>query len=746
MQRVHRAALLAAACLAPCTGAMAATDSKGAEVREIIVTAQKRETLLEKTPVTVSVVQAEFLEARGGTVELQKIAANVPGLVVTDGVAGLVGVSLRGVGTASSNQMFEQSIGLFIDGVYNPKPIQYRSALLDSERLEVIKGGQGVVFGESTSVGAISVISKAPGSQFEGYIQGQYEPRFDSWDTTGAVNLPLSENTALRVAGTIGRSGGYVRNAAVNADGPDEDRWAIRGTLRADPTENLSITLKGEASSVDTDLDGYVFRNLVASPAVQSAFGIAGVGAQPYKNAQGYLACSTTCGQYLPIPLNYSRDFDRSGTDIHAQNVMLNVGYEFSSGIRLTSITAWQHFNYDNTFDADLTPAPLFQQRFDERFRQITQEIRLASPNDGDLTWMAGVFALDQRDDFTTAYRVQNLFIPGLGLLQGESSATTNSKSTGVAAFAQATYALTTKLSVTGGVRLSDKKRNGSFLRATDPLGAPNGILLLFTPGTAPTKARIHDEAADVSATADYQATDELLLYASFSHGNKAGAFNNTRATGVAAPRPFTIRPQVTDSFEGGLKWRSPDGRVYLSAAGFYLDMKDFQDSFYDSGRLTFVVGNIDAKSKGFEVEGRVQVSNNLSLWGSYNYTHARLADGSVMQRAPKDSLSAGGRFEADVGAHAEAFLEPTLTYTSKFFTQSPSAAGNNIANGRTNIDVRTGVRLRSNVEVALLVENLTNSKDIVMSFGSPIGLGTTAMYNRPRTYALSIRVPLGGQ
>jgi len=160
--------------------AMAKESSDQSGLGDIVVTAQKRETKLEKTPMTINVLSGDQVETMG-VIEIKSLSANVPGFTMHESPGNLSGVSLRGVGTSAGSQVFEQSVGLFVDGIYHPRARQYRDALFDVERIEVVKGSQGVLFGKNTSVGAVSVISRGPGNRTGGYLQGQVEANYGSY-------------------------------------------------------------------------------------------------------------------------------------------------------------------------------------------------------------------------------------------------------------------------------------------------------------------------------------------------------------------------------------------------------------------------------------------------------------------------------------------------------------------------------------------------------------------------------------
>src|SRR5580698_5024470 len=168
-----------------------------ASTETIVVTAQRRAARLDRTPVTVSVVSGKTL-AQHGVRELKQLKATVPGLTMSESPGGLPQVTVRGVGTSAANQLFEQSVGLFLDGIYQPRAREYRDALFDLSQIEVIKGPQGVLYGKNTGAGAITVTSANPGAAFGGYLASSYETSFGSYSEEGAVDVPINDKLRFR--------------------------------------------------------------------------------------------------------------------------------------------------------------------------------------------------------------------------------------------------------------------------------------------------------------------------------------------------------------------------------------------------------------------------------------------------------------------------------------------------------------------------------------------------------------------
>ena len=244
-----------AAALLASTGAAYAQD----DMDDIVVTAQSRTTRLETTPLPISVLSGDLLEERG-VVELKQLSATVPGLTMNESPGGIPGVSVRGIGSSPANQMLEQSIGLFVDGVYHPRSRQYRDAMHDVERLEVVKGSQGVLFGKNTAIGAVSITSRRPGDVLSGFISYANELEIGGDMLTGAIDVPLSETLSMRLSGLYSVEDGWVHNGFLGSDSPRTERYLIRGVFDWDISPSLNAVLKLQIS--DYDIRGDAFEPL----------------------------------------------------------------------------------------------------------------------------------------------------------------------------------------------------------------------------------------------------------------------------------------------------------------------------------------------------------------------------------------------------------------------------------------------------------------------------------------------------
>jgi iron complex outermembrane receptor protein len=700
--------------------AFAQDADSGEGLDDIIVTAQKRETKLEKTPMTINVVSGDLVSAQG-IGEIKGLAAKVPGLSLNESPGGLSGVAIRGVGTSAGSQVFEQSVGLFVDGVYHPRARQYRDALFDIERVEVVKGSQGVLFGKNTSVGAVAVISKGAGSDTGGYVQGTIEANYGDWGLEGAVDIVNGETFKVRFAGTYEKNKGYVRNFSANRDEPQGDRYVVRMVADWQPTDALKVRAKVQHSRLDQTGNNFEF---IAN-----------------QNVAGLTALGVLDGG-LP---NYTKyEFTGAAGEAHdyqkGWDPSLEINYDLGNDFSLTSITGYTTFKFNNAFDSDSTPASFLFSEFNEDFDQFTQEIRLTSPSGKALEYIVGGYYLHSKVkyDYLSFY---NGF-PVLGGLYGTTSQKFNQKENTIAAFGQATWHMSDRLQFNLGGRVTSDKKNANYFKSLlDNLGRPTNLVSVLTTGTG-TSRKVKDDTFDFSATLSYNPTETSTLYISGGRGNKGSGFVNQAALANPSPATFLVPLERVTSVEAGFKGRFLDGRAYFSIAAYHMDIKNFQDSFYNSAARAFQVRSLDAKSSGMEMETQFKLADWLTAYGNMAWNpKAKLANGERMQRAPRFTHTLGARFSADASETVglSGFLQ--WVHSSSMLHQPASAPGDNWSLPHDLVSARVQLTYKP-LDLALFVNatNLTKEVYRTFIFGSPIGMGQVGALNEPRQFTFGLR------
>jgi outer membrane receptor protein involved in Fe transport len=722
------------------TGVVPTIAYAAAPIETIVVTAQRRAARLDRTPVTVSVISGKTLAQRGVR-ELKQLKATVPGLTMSESPGGLPQVTVRGVGTSAANQLFEQSVGLFLDGIYQPRAREYRDTLFDLSQIEVIKGPQGVLYGKNTGAGAITVTSTNPGSAFGGYLASSYETSFGSYSEEGAVDVPVNDKLRFRMAALYEDDGGYVYNETMQREEGEDRRWIVRGTSVLDITDDITATLKMQASHLQTV--GDLFQWVVSTdPKQLESYGIADGGGVPFIKYESSAP--------------YGEAFDRQ--DSYAPSLRLN--WQLPNGATLTSLTGYSAYRFADALDSDASPGPepTVLSKFYEGFSQESEELHYTSAGDARLTYQGGLYAQHQHDQFDYENLLKDFYlIPAIKALNVSGIGTQDftQPDTAFSAFAQVDYKFTDAIKLTLGGRLGQENKTGTYVKAIPSnLGVPGSAIGLVDPlPPGPIGGRLDDTSFDAAAVLSAQATATTLLYASAGRATKSGAFNNTAAFGVASPTPFTVRPEITTSFEAGIKQSGWNNRLFATVAVYHAHIDGYQDSYYSTSALGFLVRSVNANTTGIEAEARAKLNDHFSLFGNTAFEpQANITDGEHLQRAPRFTAAIGGAWQQALSDAWQLGADGQLQYSSSYLNQSAIAPGLNTSGDYALLDLRLALTdVPRGLEFSLRADNLLDRRYIVYSYGSLLStaylpgaggtpLGSVGIINRPRTFTLGVR------
>ncbi len=370
-------------------------EAEGFVLEEIMVTARKRAESLADAPLAVSVVTGADIASQGVT-GLEQLSAKVPSLQVGRG-AQASSIYIRGIGSGI-NKGFEQSVGMYVDGIYQSRSLQFTQSVFDLSRVEVLRGPQGVLFGKNAVAGAIKIETASPqhGDGFDATLSALYEPEFNTQRYTAALSGDLSDTFAVRLAYTDASSDGYVRNLERNTDERQDEDRAARLTMSWRPTDNLSITGKVSYS----EMEAYGAEVVVADI--------------NYSVIPGYLALGKTTSVLGSLILanglepnfglshgweSYTGNLSWSPQDVETSestSASLNVDWQLGS-FTLTSLTGFMDFETDNDHDVDFTSVNTAHTIEGEKLEQFSQELRLASDWDGPVNMVVGAYYEKQR-------------------------------------------------------------------------------------------------------------------------------------------------------------------------------------------------------------------------------------------------------------------------------------------------------------------------------------------------------------
>lgn len=627
-----RCTMSAISCMAALATALPAhaQEEAGAEsgsLAEIVVTARKRAESLQETPIAISAFSGDSLQKQqvNSVASLDKI---VPNLVVSEtapvgGSSAAASFFIRGIGQTDFNQNTEPGVGIYVDGVYIARSVGSALQFVDLEKIEVLRGPQGTLFGRNTIGGAISLTTKKPGKELAGYASVTVGSDM-LLQFKGGVDAPISDKILTKVTFFAKSRNGYVTRIADDKDLGDENKFAIRGDLRLLPTENLTI---------DASLERMRDRENGAPLSLLAVYEDA-----PFPAYSNFALNGAQCGS-LPspaLPACYNaqwfsgREKDNgtgpvvSDTDVLGATLTVNwdaPGTVLGSEVAVKSISAYRKL--DSVFSADHDHSPvLIDNTFnDYKQRQYSQELQVTGSSKL-LNWATGVYYF--RETGTDANYVD--FSIG-SLLSGGSI-----RNRSLAFFGQATVNLTDKLSVTGGIRHTheNKRFTPNQFYITDFVAGPGVILPAGTPQVLPGaigKLKVNEE--NYLANISYKVTRDVMVYATYSDGFKSGGFTQ-RLAGPPFISPPSFRPEYVNVYEAGVKSELFDRRVRLNLAGFQTDYKDIQLNVLSAGLPNpFTLNAAKARIRGFEGELNARIAQAWDVNASVGYLDAKYLSAS---------------------------------------------------------------------------------------------------------------------
>lgn len=696
---------------------------------EIIVTAQKRAENVQDVPITVSVLTGEQLSTQG-VIALSDIALKTPGLYYAESPEAAE-IKVRNIGSSSGNPSFEQSVGLFVDGIYTGRERSFQAIFLDVARVEVLKGPQSLLFGKNTTAGAISVITADPTNTLEGSVSALYG-QDGEYELTGILSGPLSEKWSARLAVRTTQAPKYVRNAATGKDEPEDQNYAARGKLKYDG-EKLRVTLKGEYSKKEQE--GGAFQMFNTSAPVDALFRTFD------PNFDGVLNDNRTAdGALLPGNKEFN-DNEAYGFGVTAD---LDIG-EWT----LTSITAYNSVEYSQGQDVDFSAAaPFAISLFNSQgYEGFSQEFRLASPAGEKLEWLLGGFYLNS--ELQDGER-NTCFAFGIN----ECAVFTYSQEQELlSGFLKATLNVTDALRVSGGVRYGHETKSGQQTLAitefdlTTPVTSPARLAPAagafgWIPHVNP-RAEITEDNWSPAVNIQYDVAADVMIYASYARGTKSGGFNAIDGDGTK----FVYGEETAESYEVGAKSDLFDRRLRLNLAVFDSTFDDLQVSFYTG--TAFEVGNAaKANVRGVELDATFALAEGVQLSGYASYIDAKfdsfpggpcratqtVAEGCVgfaqdlsgepVDRSPKWNVGASIDAEASLNDALKARFGANANYVSKYFHQVDQDPAD-VQKGYVKVDARVGIGAQNDRwELALLARNITDERTKIFSADAP-GLPT---------------------
>lgn len=668
-----------------------------AEVRlePVTVTAEKRSEDVQDIPSSVSVMTDTEIEEAGIT-RLDDLTARVPNMAVHAwGIRGQTNLYVRGVGAAVNNP----AIALYVDGVGYMDDRGFDMDLFDLERIEVLRGPQGTLYGRNTLGGVMNIITRQPDNETNVAGKGTVGT-YGTYEAMASLRTPLVEDTLfLGLSGGFEGRDGYIQNEQLDTDADFREGRHGRAQLRWTPTDKLDVSLT---------VDGERLRD----------------GAYPMAPLD-----SVNSGE---INQDFEGSYHRDQFGVSASMAYKADDWTF------TSITAGRKLMDSADNDQDFSAFDLLNVYEDVHSSQLSQELRLASPDDdGPTDWLVGAYAFHSTKD-SDIERIYGSAAGGLATLGN----TTDSDQTsmGVALFGQVTHTIFDKLDLTGGLRL-DYENNSIDLSYVDTTGMS---------ANSAFDASVHNVAWLPKAQVAYRFTPDVMAYAGVTRGYKAGGFDRDGSVSKAG-----FDPEYSWNYELGFKSSWLDNRLNLNAALFYIDLQD-QQVYQTTAALVAVTTNAGkSRSMGVELESEFLINQYVSLEAGVGYTHARFTNyedsgadyaGNHIPMTPDYTFNVAlpFRYALEEASGSEKPLTLLLRPELKGIGPSYWDTANNLKEGAyTLANLRCGLETE-NFDLVFWGKNLAGTKYNVIAleaseyaaFGLPTRYGELGA---PRTFGVTV-------
>lgn len=689
-------------------------QEEGGRLDEIVVTAQKREQGANDVGITLNAFTGDQLEARGAQAA-EDIALLTPGLTVNETAAtGVPLYTIRGVGFQDYSTAASSTVGLYFDEVAIPYTVMSRGALFDIERVEVLKGPQGDLYGRNTTAGQINFLSRKPTAELDAGASFGVSS-FETFDLDMHVSGPITDQIRGRIAFTTTQSGkGWQESLTRDDELGKQDVYGLRGMLEFDVGSNADLLLRAQYirdksdNKANTAYDGRIIGATEFALPYAPLLPFVGTGNAPWYSTGDNRAADWTNSYTDPNGVIYNL---RPRRDNELLSLSAKFNWNLSESVTLTSISGYDQFDRTESNDWDGSFAVDSSNINTSDIEVFSQELRLAGETDK-VAWVAGLYYSDDKvDEFYNYFMADSMFGDGgvafgvppfqfapIYQLHTKYTQDTTSK----AAFAHLEYNLTSRFRFTGGVRYTDEKRSWSgctfdagegtlagFLNFAfgsalspgacgtidDDPASPTYIFALIGGPDVNDAFHVYDETLRAKkwmykVGVDYKLTDDVLAYAMYSHGFKSGGFNGANSNTTQQLRGY--QPEELDSYEAGLKSTLFDGSMQLNLAGFYYDYKNKQEQDL---AVTFV-GNISGltnvpKSRIFGAEADLQwvptdglfvnlgvawLDTKVIEWDAVSDTSAWPtvvtfdASGIELSQSPKWQVNGGFEYEWGVG------------------------------------------------------------------------------------------------
>ncbi len=745
--------------------AQEATATKSAGVEEVVITARHRDENVQNIAAAVSVLGGELL-TKTNTTTITQLTEMIPSVQFSSYNPRNSQINIRGFGSAANlaNDGLEPGAGFYVDQVYYARPASATFDLIDIQRVEVLRGPQGTLYGKNSTAGAVTITTAAPTFAPHASIEltgGDYHFGQGKISVSGPI---VADKLAGRLAVSYTTRDGMITNVQDGSKDNSNRNAMIRGQLLFQPNDAFNVRLVGDYAKQNTNCCTLLLSEIVTP-----------------SNGSNFVAIAKTQG-YTAVADPFARK-SNTNTEIHARQEsggVSSIAEWKLAKATITSVTAWRYWKWDPANDLDSTPLDSIRKSgIQDDQNQYSQELRIASSGGTKLDYVAGLYYFREslKNHNTTAYGANAMYmyvsplLPAAVLTGVQSDGYANIRTTSYAAFGQATWHAAPKWDVTLGLRSNNDKKEGDYrgyVSGGAALTSPPFPAFLL-PTMIAVRAGFASNLAYSAASKDnnisgqvglsYQATSDLLVYANAARGFKTGGLNFGQLPAVV---PKVVKPEQMDSIEAGFKSRLQDSRVTLNVAVFQETATDYQANITDPVLLKSYISNVpEVRSRGVELDLAARPSQQLTIYGSAAYTDAIYTDfpgspcglenitkpycsltGGQVAGVPKWAASLGGEYThpTTVGASpAELFLGLDASYRSKVgstgnsrYTEMP---------GREIINARLGLRSPKGWSAYIWSKNLLDKDYLATKVANGNYGALFSTLGDPRTVGATVRM-----
>ena len=708
-----------------------------ADLGDIVVTARRRDERAQDVPIALTVVNEELLD-RTGAYNIAQVTQLAPSVQLLSSNPRNTAITIRGLGASYglANDGLEQGVGIYVDQVYYGRPATATLDFVDLDRIEILRGPQGTLFGKNTTAGALNITTRDASFTPEGQAElsiGDYGFLQGKATISGPI---LDDRVAARFSVVSTRRDGVLHNVTTGTDQNSQNSISLRGQLLFEPTDRLRVRLYADYADLTPECCTQVFVRVgeTLKPAGQQFWALA--------DGRGYSPASTD-------PYDRLADVDAGiqADQIH-RGVSAIVDYDFGFAT-FTSVSAWRAWDWGPQNDRDYTSLDIVRQSANPSWQdQWSQEFRLSSNGANRIDWTVGLYAFHQAVEthgvteygadaayWLTAAGTPDALLDGYTVFN-DSRIETDS----YAVFGQLTWHITDRLHLTPGLRFTSEEKAGWYIATVEGgLETTDATLISRRNGVARPQAydaSLSDEDLSGQVALSYEITPDILAYGSFARGYKSGGINMAGIPNLPNGQPAltnaVVEPETVTTYELGLKTQFFDRRVTANLAAYRTDIEDYQANVVDTGpgALRGYLANVEkVEIQGVEIDAFARPNRYVDLYANVAWTDATYADftngpcplerigtttlacdlsGEDLPGVSRWAASVGGEVHADgafLGQSGEFYGGVDASWRSTYNSDAAVSRYTEIE-GYTIANLRAGFRAENGWEVFAWVRN----------------------------------------